>query len=572
MDLPSTLYRIFLYDFDQDNSALRIYEEKGVPRPLDLLIASNHGDSLRVALLPLSNGNAAEHAPVGSNQKDLPAELLSFTFPKSNLTRLSSNFLLVLLKKSPTWNQWNPSSNVTTHADNNVAYGFKFVNEEMAVSFLNACSNEDKNARKAGGEALERHHLHGMESCTVRTYFQYYSKMANQMNMLQDSIRTSFYQKAILENRSDFRHKIAMDIGAGSGILSFFAAQAGAEKVYAIEASSMANIANVLLAGNPHLSSRIHIVAKTVEDSDTTDIPEKVDVLVSEPIGTFLFNERMIETYLYARDKYLKPGGKMFPNKCVLGVAPFCDHSLYNDMMSRSLFWTQTDFYGVNLSTASGHAIDEQFKQPVVDYVDPNILLAPPHYETYDFQTIDRHALKHIQFQFKFPIAQPCLVHGVAGWFDAAFEGSDKIISFSTSPWSAPTHWYQIRFLLKKPLAVNVGQVLAGSLTMEANTQQSYFIHLRMYIVGTNFASESLEIDLKDDLDALLSFRFGDPDYRYYTSPASYVPPQPSVSSTCFSSTFPSAIPTTPSSSQFVVPTPSNVTPPTFTPFEERSL
>jgi histone-arginine methyltransferase CARM1 len=45
------------------------------------------------------------------------------------------------------------------------------------------------------------------------------------------------------------------------------------------------------------------------------DLPEgeKVDVLVSEPMGTLLVNERMLETYLYARDHFLKPGGKLFP-------------------------------------------------------------------------------------------------------------------------------------------------------------------------------------------------------------------------------------------------------------------
>lgn len=39
----------------------------------------------------------------------------------------------------------------------------------------------------------------------------------------------------------------------------------------------------------------------------------QVDVLVSEPMGTLLVNERMIESYIYARDHHLKPGGKMFP-------------------------------------------------------------------------------------------------------------------------------------------------------------------------------------------------------------------------------------------------------------------
>lgn len=38
-----------------------------------------------------------------------------------------------------------------------------------------------------------------------------------------------------------------------------------------------------------------------------------MDVLVSEPMGTLLVNERMLESYIYARDAFLKPGGKMFP-------------------------------------------------------------------------------------------------------------------------------------------------------------------------------------------------------------------------------------------------------------------
>ena len=42
-------------------------------------------------------------------------------------------------------------------------------------------------------------------------------------------------------------------------------------------------------------------------------LPERCDVLVSEPMGTLLVNERMLETYLFARDHLLKPGGRMFP-------------------------------------------------------------------------------------------------------------------------------------------------------------------------------------------------------------------------------------------------------------------
>ena len=70
--------------------------------------------------------------------------------------------------------------------------------------------------------------------------------MSQQQNMMQDYIRTSTYQRAIFDNCADFKDKVVLDVGAGSGILSFFAAQAGAAKVYAIEASSMAQHANVI--------------------------------------------------------------------------------------------------------------------------------------------------------------------------------------------------------------------------------------------------------------------------------------------------------------------------------------
>jgi histone-arginine methyltransferase CARM1 len=49
--------------------------------------------------------------------------------------------------------------------------------------------------------------------------------------MMQDFVRTSTYQKAILSNLPDFGGKVILDVGAGSGILSFFAQQAGAAKV-----------------------------------------------------------------------------------------------------------------------------------------------------------------------------------------------------------------------------------------------------------------------------------------------------------------------------------------------------
>ena len=68
--------------------------------------------------------------------------------------------------------------------------------------------------------------------------------------MMQDTVRTNLYRNAIEKNPSNFKNKVVMDVGSGSAILSLFAARAGAVKVYAVEASNMAESARILIKAN----------------------------------------------------------------------------------------------------------------------------------------------------------------------------------------------------------------------------------------------------------------------------------------------------------------------------------
>lgn len=83
--------------------------------------------------------------------------------------------------------------------------------------------------------------------------------------MLQDQVRTELYRNAIVQNPSNFRGKVIMDVGCGSGILSLFAAQAGAKRVYAVEASSMAANARKLVKANG-FDEIITVIESKVED------------------------------------------------------------------------------------------------------------------------------------------------------------------------------------------------------------------------------------------------------------------------------------------------------------------
>ena len=123
-----------------------------------------------------------------------------------------------------------------------------------------------------------------------KMYFNDYSTLVQQQGMLQDQVRTSIYQFAILENAADFRGKRVLDVGAGTGILSFFAARAGAARVFAVEASGMARHAEQLAAANG-LAGEVSVLNQRVED---VELDERVDILISEPLGIALVNERRL--------------------------------------------------------------------------------------------------------------------------------------------------------------------------------------------------------------------------------------------------------------------------------------
>ena len=52
--------------------------------------------------------------------------------------------------------------------------------------------------------------------------------------MLKDEIRTLTYRNAMYHNKHLFRGKVVLDVGCGTGILSMFAAKAGAAKVIGV--------------------------------------------------------------------------------------------------------------------------------------------------------------------------------------------------------------------------------------------------------------------------------------------------------------------------------------------------
>ena len=318
-------------------------------------------------------------------------------------------------------------------------------------------------------------------------YFNYYGQLQHQQNMLEDHIRTATYHKAITENRKAFEGKIVLDVGTGTGILSFFAAQAGAKKVYAVEGSvAMARNAEILVENNG-LGELIKVIAGKIE---TVELPEKVDVIISEPMGVMLFHERMIESFLFARNKFLKPellgiSGTLFPGIGTISIAPFTDGAMFADLKGRNKFWQNESFYGVNLSSMKEICTEQTFVQPVVGGFDPKTLMSNCAEKTFEFykSEIDEETLKSISIPFEFYLNYTGVIHGIAGWFNVSFPNislNDNIdIVLETGPNHGRTHWQQCRFFFRKPIGVNCGQRFIGEMIMLANDERSYFVTIK---------------------------------------------------------------------------------------------
>ncbi|KFH05099.1 histone arginine methyltransferase PRMT1 [Toxoplasma gondii VAND] len=181
-------------------------------------------------------------------------------------------------------------------------------------------------------------------------YFNSYAHFGIHEEMIKDSVRTGCYQRAICQNAHLFANKVVLDVGSGTGILSLFAAKAGAKHVYGIECSEIVNIARKIVKEND-MEDKVTFVQGKAEE---VSLPvEKVDIIISEWMGYFLLYESMLDTVLFCRDKWLKPGGMIFPDKA----------ALYEEKIG---YWGNV--YGFNFSCVRRCVMEE----PIVDTVDEN--------------------------------------------------------------------------------------------------------------------------------------------------------------------------------------------------------
>lgn len=285
--------------------------------------------------------------------------------------------------------------------------------------------------------------------------------------LIADRIRNAAFERALKAVIKPGETTVA-DVGAGTGLLSLMAVKLGAREVFLYEAAEVAGVAAKALKANGARNCHLFPCHST----EMVD-PPKVDIVVSETLGNYPFEEHIIETLADARARFLKPKGTIIPDALSQLVAP-----VISDRIDRELrAWDATGF---DMSFARTMSLNNIY----VRTLKPTELLdagASAHvWDEIDFTKEGRTSRKG---EASWRLKAPATVYGFATWWQAELSPG---VLLSTAPGAPATHWEQLYFPLLTPLAVKAGETVAIALRSRTSEQE-----------GTNLAWTATQSDAK---------------------------------------------------------------------------
>jgi protein arginine N-methyltransferase 1 len=229
---------------------------------------------------------------------------------------------------------------------------------------------------------------------------------------------------------------IVVDIGTGTGLLAFFACQAGAARVYAIEEGPIINLARELALLN-RFANRVEFFN---ERSYDVELPERADVLITETLWNFGIGEGMIGFVDDARHRFLKPGARIIPAAVDLHVAPIQSDRLYAMLSARP-----PDRHGLDFSPIRHYQVNNVH----MPHLDADGFLGAP--ALLISTELDESATPDFEADVTVDVTTVGVLHGVCGWFRSRLSPN---VVLATDPPSTKSSWAHAFFPLQNPVGV----------------------------------------------------------------------------------------------------------------------
>jgi len=276
------------------------------------------------------------------------------------------------------------------------------------------------------------------DAADTPVFFDNFAAVDVHRKMIGDTARIEAYWRAI---SSVVRPGMAvLDAGTGSGVLACMAAKAGARVVYAVDRSDLLDLARDVVS-----RSGFDGVVKCLRgDFGQIQLPEPVDVVVTETFGAMALAEGATDDLRACVARNLAPGGRVIPDGIDLFLAPVGDRALHDETVG--VFGS---VHGAELSPLRALATRRSRNLDLA----PTSLLAPGRpwaaLKWPDEGTVDA--------RVEFDGLPAGTLTGLCGWY--ALRLADGVI-LPTGPNDPVTHWGQT-YLPFDPVAVSAGDTLA---------------------------------------------------------------------------------------------------------------
>ena len=275
-----------------------------------------------------------------------------------------------------------------------------------------------------------------------------YAEIEVHRTMICDRVRTYGFRRAIesVVHPGD----VVLDVGAGTGILSLFAARAGAARVYAVERTTVAVLAQELAAANG-VAEIVQVIHGDIMD---IELPEHVDVIVSEWLGGFGIDEGMLVPVIAARDRWLKPGGAMIPRSVSAWAALVDDRHL-----GETMGFLRENPYGLRLDGLVEMTVNEIIYSGSFRHLTAGDRRSEPgRLWTTDADVIPLEQAEAPQeAETLLEVHDHGTANALALWFSAELAPGT---SLSVGPGDPPTHWGMTTAPLRFPVELTPGMVV----------------------------------------------------------------------------------------------------------------
>ena len=243
---------------------------------------------------------------------------------------------------------------------------------------------------------------------------------------------------------------VVVDIGTGTGLLAYFACQAGAARVFAIEEGPVVNLAREIARVNG-FDDRVEFFD---DRSYRVELPERADVLISETLWNFGVGEGMVGALADARRRFLKPGGRSMPEAVELHVAAVQTGRVYGQLRDRP-----RDRHGIDF----GAIRRCQLHNVQMPHLHSDDFLAPP--ARLLTTELDESAATDFDADVSVTATRDGVMHGICGWFRCRLTPA---ITLDNEPPSVTSSWAHAFFPAQTPIAVVPGDEIAMRIASSA--------------------------------------------------------------------------------------------------------